>query len=422
MAAIKARPRADGTTAYTVTWVMGGGAAAPGRPSGSETFNSRERAAAFKLDVEDAGHRWPKGWIKGVGYVAPEPTEAQPTFADAVDGYFDYQERRAKRGIIEERTVHDYRSMVRLHLMPHFGAMEFAAIDLPDIEDWIDAQCENFKPKGVRNQHGLLSAIMKHGSVRMKLRGNNPCTGTTESLPVDSSWEKRQVRFMQKAEWATLRSCLDPEVWLFVDVLLATAMRFGEATALFAGDINFTDDGTAQIHVQRAWKKRVATDREPDRDKFEVAHSKLGLPKSKRTRWVSIQGEVAERLYEHINGMPEDQFVFMTGGRSTKGMGAVPIRHELFAKTHWRPALERAAQLGMARHATPHMLRHTAVVWSIADGVPIEVISEMLGHASIQITYDVYGGLLNMKDPRMAKTMAQALLEVSAQKRLRVVS
>jgi hypothetical protein len=33
----------------------------------------------------------------------------------------------------------------------------------------------------------------------------------------------------------------------------------------------------------------------------------------------------------------------------------------------------------------------------------------MLGHASIQITYDVYGGLLDLKDPAVARAMAVAM-------------
>jgi hypothetical protein len=59
------------------------------------------------------------------------------------------------------------------------------------------------------------------------------------------------------------------------------------------------------------------------------------------------------------------------------------------------------------------MLRHTTVVWSLAAGVRIEVLSEQLGHASLQITYDVYGGLINLHDPVMAEAMAKEMLTIS---------
>ena len=36
--------------------------------------------------------------------------------------------------------------------------------------------------------------------------------------------------------------------------------------------------------------------------------------------------------------------------------------------------------------------------------------SEMIGHTSLQMTYDVYGGLINLHDPVMAQGMARAML------------
>ena len=58
---------------------------------------------------------------------------------------------------------------------------------------------------------------------------------------------------------------------------------------------------------------------------------------------------------------------------------------------------------------TPHMLRHTCVVWSLAQGARIEQVSEMLGHSSIQITYDIYGGLLDLRDTAVERPMAAAM-------------
>ena len=56
---------------------------------------------------------------------------------------------------------------------------------------------------------------------------------------------------------------------------------------------------------------------------------------------------------------------------------------------------------------------HTTVVWSLAAGVRIEVVSEQLGHASLQITYDVYGGLINLHDPIMAEEESREMLTVA---------
>ena len=89
-----------------------------------------------------------------------------------------------------------------------------------------------------------------------------------------------------------------------------------------------------------------------------------------------------------------------------------PWRYPDFHSDRWTPARVDAEARGLSKHATPHMLRHTAVVWSLARGVRIEVVSEMLGHASIQVTYDIYGGLINLHDPQMAQAMAKEMLMV----------
>ena len=76
MAGIRSRKRTDGTTGYTVNWRLGG---TRDGAQQSETFDTRPAANQFRLDVEAAGHRWPDGWVKGVGYLRVEPDdEAAP--------------------------------------------------------------------------------------------------------------------------------------------------------------------------------------------------------------------------------------------------------------------------------------------------------------------------------------------------------
>ena len=43
----------------------------------------------------------------------------------------------------------------------------------------------------------------------------------------------------------------------------------------------------------------------------------------------------------------------------------------------------------------------------------IEVVSEQLGHASLQITYDVYSGLINLHDSVMAEAVSREMLTIS---------
>ncbi|MEZ5175149.1 MAG: tyrosine-type recombinase/integrase [Acidimicrobiia bacterium] len=66
-----------------------------------------------------------------------------------------------------------------------------------------------------------------------------------------------------------------------------------------------------------------------------------------------------------------------------------PVDPDNFA--HYFHRLCARAELG---HWTPHELRHSAASIMLAQGTPLWVVSEVLGHASLALTKDVYGHLL----------------------------
>jgi integrase len=414
MARIRKRRRADGGISYQVRWVLGGGAAGAGYTEAAETFTSRSRALAFAAEVEEAGHQWPTApdgtpWIKGLGY-QPAATSAfaqdPKTFHSVAESYFQYQSRMMKLGHLKPYTLHRYRRSYELHLSTTFGLTSFNEIQALDIEDWMVEQRDlPSTAKSIRNRHGLLFSILAHGQKRLGLRPDNPAELTR--LPSKDAELGRQVRFFQHGEWALLRSCLRSDVHLLVDIALATGLRWGELTALRHEDLSFPDRDTVRIHVVRAWSKRAPDEDGPiNRTAGENGTWKLGPPKSRRSRHVVVRGQDAIRLRESLAHHSAETYVFRTAEGN-------PWRYPDFHSDRWVPARDEATRRGLTKHATPHMLRHTTVVWSLAAGVRIEVVSEQLGHASLQITYDVYGGLINLHDPVMAEAMSREMLTIA---------
>ena len=53
----------------------------------------------------------------------------------------------------------------------------------------------------------------------------------------------------------------------------------------------------------------------------------------------------------------------------------------------------------------PHELRHSGASLRLAQGTPLHVVSEILGHASIAITKDVYGHLVEGDQRAVAESM-----------------
>ena len=62
-----------------------------------------------------------------------------------------------------------------------------------------------------------------------------------------------------------------------------------------------------------------------------------------------------------------------------------------------------------------HTLRHSAASTMLSNGVPLKVVSEVLGHSGISITADVYGHVSPEVSRSAIDVLASALdVEVSA--------
>lgn len=195
---------------------------------------------------------------------------------------------------------------------------------------------------------------------------------------------------------------LRDDIVLLCDYLLATGFWWGEVLVLRVGDFIVKENGDIVAHIIRAWSGRSPDDTDViNWAAGEARKWKLGPPKNRRGRYVVVSGDVASRVANAIEGRAPNEYVFTRS--------KTPWRYEDFHYERWRPATEKAKGAGITKRLTLHMLRHMCVVWSLAEGVRIEQISEMLGHASIQIIYDVYGGLLDLQDPAVARAMAAAM-------------
>jgi integrase len=60
---------------------------------------------------------------------------------------------------------------------------------------------------------------------------------------------------------------------------------------------------------------------------------------------------------------------------------------------------------GLPASTRMHDLRHTCATLLLSSGVPVKVVSELLGDASVSITLDTYSQVL----PSMQETAAKAM-------------
>lgn len=68
-----------------------------------------------------------------------------------------------------------------------------------------------------------------------------------------------------------------------------------------------------------------------------------------------------------------------------------------------------AGVAGICPGATPHSMRHATATILLEEGVPMRVVSELLGHSSTRITEDVYSHVTARLAEESAKALDRAL-------------
>lgn len=181
-----------------------------------------------------------------------------------------------------------------------------------------------------------------------------------------------------------------------IEVAAGLGLRLGELTGLEWGDVDL-DARTLTVRrsQSRSWEKGAWT---------------MAAPKTERSqRTVSLPAFVVAAL--------ERQRAFQDAAREAAGRTWQGRRGAVFTMSHghdrdhrntnkeWHRLLEVAGLPSLPFHA----LRHSAATAMLAGGVPLKVVSETLGHASVAMTADTYSGVLPAQRQEAAAAMDRML-------------
>lgn len=382
MAAVVDRRHKNGLTTYKVQWRLGGRRGAPWQ---SETFADRRWAVKFQALVDVHGQQWPEGWLKGVGLATP-PEEPPPAVVEHPLAQFgtEYVRRLTSTGPdTQTRYANQLGALVLWLAAVKDVEPTMENVTADDDRDWINTRRRaGTSPKTVANYHGLLSAVFK-SAVAKGLIDRNPCEGV-KLPPIDDDTEDDQDKtFLTESEFALLRDCIDPDARSLLVVAVGTGLRWGELTALKLRDLDLSAP-VPSLAVRRAWKRN-------GKGEYALAHEGrfyLGKPKTKESRRrITLASAIVDALRRVSLGRDPDDLIFVAprGTRLDQGN---------WYESRWQRAVAAAREHGLGKSPRFHDLRHTHAAWLISAGVPLPVIQKRLGHKSIQITVDVYGGLL----------------------------
>lgn len=298
------------------------------------------------------------------------------------------------RGSVAPKTFEGYEGVLRLHLVPEFGERLVSEISRKAIDtfvaDWAAAgprfqarlerareiECRRaaegrrdvrpvrlgHSPKTIANAIVPLREMLGH-AVEWGYIAANPAVGVKRPRP-----EYREMHFLTATEVGRLIGAAGEEWGTLLLCAVTTGARRGELLGLRWGDVDWNS--------RRLWVRRSVG-----------LQGVIQQPKSRGSvRAVAMTPTLVSALRRHRLASPfseQDDPVFASE-RGTPLDGGNMVKRALV------PALRRAG-LPQIRF---HDLRHTFASLLIAQGEHPKLISEQLGHASIQITLDRYGHLM----------------------------
>lgn len=245
------------------------------------------------------------------------------------------------------------------------------------------------KPGTARKVQVVLSSILSEGVELGLVRENVAARMKMAPSP------RHDMTILTAEEVRAVAEAMSrPSDRLAIYVAAYTGLRAGELWALRRRDI---DLDARRLTVARALKD---------------AHGRLefGDTKTDRSRRVvSLPTFLVNMLAAHFDASPAqnaEALVFTApggGNGRTDGDGG-PVRHGLFVRRYFKPAVARdlpAAKAGLRFHD----LRHTCASLLIHDGASILLVQTRLGHSSATTTMDRYGHLYPSAEAALADAL-----------------
>jgi integrase len=291
---------------------------------------------------------------------------------------------------VKATTLQTYRTTVRVHLIPALGGHRLTALSALHIQRfYARLVAQGYAPKTVQDIHSVLSSAL-NAARRMRLIPTSPAADVT--LPRRPREERRTLtdeQAMQLLEAAEAAG--DPLTALWF-VAAYTGMRKGECLGLSWRDVDL-DRGLLHVRQQlnRIDHRKVLTD-----------------PKGRGMRTIPIATPAVDALRAHRLRQAEQRLAAGVGWQDS-GLVFTPPDGTPIEPTRVNVLFDRAiARAGVLR-ITFHELRHTTATLLLAAGVPLPVVSAILGHAGVQITAAVYAGVQRDDVMRVGDIMTRIL-------------
>ncbi len=310
---------------------------------------------------------------------------------------------------IKPRTLHDYRSCIRLYVTPRIGKLPIQAVRPTTItklyRELLTSGGRDGKPLAVAtvtHLHAVLRKVFRDAVIVDELISINPVERAkrprAHTQEPGTAWTVAQLG-------AFLDTAARHRLGAFFHVAAYTGARRGELLNLRWPDVDLeakrlTITGSTAV----------------------IAGERIdGTTKSGRTRVVSIDDGTVAVLRQHKSDQAADQlkagdswrgvkegYVFTTGWGEPIYPDTVTSLMTKLIGAHNKPE-QGPPPKDQLPHARLHDLRHIHATTLLLSGVPVHVVAGRLGHADPAITLRVYAHIIRTAETAAADIFAEAV-------------
>lgn len=300
-------------------------------------------------------------------------------------------------GTVSPVTEWQYRGIVERYLKPMLGRHHVATLTPRDVAKMLrdmgapTAQ----RPNGYSGTTlRLTRAVLRRALATALEEGLVPRNVAAIAKPPRT--ERTEGRTMTPDEARQFVASIEshPDRAVFI-VALACGLRISELLGIGWDDVNL-DAKSPTLRVRRSLKYLPGTG---------LILTDTKTAKSRRT--LSLPPIVRDALAEHRRQQLEARLAAADWPEKPLGVDLVFRADNGQARdpSNFRKVLSAATAAAGLGHWHPHELRHSAASLLLAQGLPLKVVSETLGHSTITITADIYAHLLDESRTAVADAM-----------------
>jgi integrase len=303
---------------------------------------------------------------------APMPSAAVTdksglTFADVGNQWLSVISLKVKPS-----TYVGYNSMLDLHIRPPLGKIKMQSLTAVEVSCFAKNKLENgrvdgnggLSPKTVRDMLSVIKAVVDFAC------GENIISNVfTITYPKQ---QQQTMRVLSRQEQTSLEAVLTVDLNIYklgILLCLYTGLRVGEICALRWQDISADFD---TLSVRQTLQRMKTVNGEESKTKIHI-----DTPKSQRSiREVPIP----KFLSSHLRTFARDSRDYFLS------TGDIAFTEPRAMQNHFAKFVKAAS----IDYANFHSTRHSFATRCIEAGVDVKSLSEMLGHASVNITLNCY--------------------------------